>query len=99
MEQIKAGKGKKDYQIFIIFQLTRRRSTILFYLRGLKREENIAKFYSDENGTIAVKVKMTCFPIARNTPGDPIRTMKTKEEIMELANIAVSLEDGGNAGW
>ena len=65
MEQIKAGKGKKDYQIFIIFQLTRRRSTILFHLRGLKREENIAKFYSDENGTIAVKVKMACFPIAR----------------------------------
>ena len=42
---------------------------------------------------------MTCFSIARNNPGDPTRTVKTKEEIMELANIAVSLEDGGNAGW
>ena len=45
------------------------------------------------------KVIMTCFPTARNTLCDPIRTVKTKEEIMELANIAVSLEDGGNAGW
>ena len=49
--------------------------------------------------SIAVKVKMTCFLKARNTSIYPIRTLKTKEEIMEIANIAISLEDGGNAGW
>ena len=42
---------------------------------------------------------MTCFPIARNTPCDPTKTVKTEEDIMELGNIAVSLEYGGNAGW
>ena len=41
--------------MLISFYITRRTSTILGHLRGLKREENIAKFYSDENGTIAVK--------------------------------------------
>ena len=42
---------------------------------------------------------MTYFPTARNTPGDPIRTVKTKEVIMELSNIAVSVEYVGTAGW
>ena len=42
---------------------------------------------------------MTCISTARNTPGDPTRTVKTKEEIMELAYITVGLVYGGNAGW
>ena len=45
------------------------------------------------------QVKITCISTARNTPGDPTRTVKTKEEIMELAYITVSLEYGCNTGW
>ena len=94
VDKIKSGKGRKDIPIFLNFQLSRRRSTILFLLRGLKREGKISKFYSDENGSIAIrvregsqKVKLTNFPAQRNTPGSPLRTVKDRMEIMELAGI------------
>ena len=94
VDKIKSGKGKKDIPIYLNFQLSRRRSTILFLLRGLKREGKISKFYSDENGSIALrvredsqKVKLTNFPAQRNTPGSPLRTVKDRMEIMDLAGI------------
>ena len=56
--------------IFANFQLTRKRSTILFHLRVLKREKVISKFYSDKNGNISLrveekgpKVKLTMVPV------------------------------------
>ena len=82
VDRVKSGKGKKEIPIFLNFQLTKRRSTILFHLRTLKREGKIFKYYSDENGTISVrvkeggsKVKLTSFPSQRNTPGAPMKTV------------------------
>ena len=94
MDKIKSGLGKKDMPLYINIQLTRRRSTILYLLRNLKREGKIQKFYSDENGSIALrvrdgvpKIKLTNFPTARNTPGSPLSTVLDREEIVDLAGI------------
>ena len=37
--------------------LTKRRSKLLFYIRKLKQDKKIYKFYSDEEGNITIKVK------------------------------------------
>ena len=94
MDRIKSGKGDKGVPLYINFQLTKRRSAILFHLRNLKREGKIAKFYSDEGGSIALrtregspKVKLTNFPINKNVPGSTLRTVIYREEIEELAGI------------
>ena len=79
--------------LYANFQLTRKRSTLLFHLRVLKREKKIAKFYSDENGNISLrveekgpKVKLTMVPVDRTAPDSPRRTFGSREEIMELIN-------------
>ena len=99
VDRIKSGKNKKEIPVFVNFQLTKRRSTILFHLRSLKREGKIFKYYSDENGNISLRVKeggsklkLTSYPSKRNTPGAPLRTVKTREDIVELAEII----DGDN---
>ena len=100
MDRIKGGKGKQDVPLFLNFQLTKRRSTILFHLRNLKREGKIFKYYSDENGSISLrvkeggaKVKLTSYPSMRNTPGAPLRTVKSREDIISLADIEDSNTD------
>ena len=55
--KIKSKKQKKEVNIYFNFMLTKRRSELLFEVRKLKREEKIARFYSDENGVISIKVK------------------------------------------
>ena len=94
VDRVKRSKGKQDIPIFLNFQLTKRRSTILFHLRTLKREGKIFKYYLDENGTISVRakegglqVKLTSFPSQRNTPGAPMKTVSSREEIVELAGM------------
>ena len=59
----------------------------------LKREKKIAKFYSDENGAISLrvedkgpKVKLTMVPMDKAVPNSPRRTYGTREEIMELVD-------------
>ena len=81
VDKIKSGKGNKDVPVYVNFHLTKRRSSILFHLRTLKREGKIAKFYSDEGGAIAIrvrdganKIRLTNFPVERNKPGSPLRT-------------------------
>ena len=90
---IKSGnkEGDQELPIFANFQLTRKRSTILFHLRVLKREKKIAKFYSDENGAISLrveekgpKIKLTMVPVDKAVPDSPRRTYGLREEIMEL---------------
>lgn len=44
--------GDKQLQVFGNFQMTARRSGIIFELRQLKKSNKIFKFSSDENGTI-----------------------------------------------
>ena len=46
VDRVKSGKGKQDCPLYVNFQLTKRRSTILFHLRNLKREGKISKYYS-----------------------------------------------------
>ena len=54
----KAIKSKKnlDKNIYFNFMLTKRRSTLLFEARQLKKKELIKKFFSDENGSISIKI-------------------------------------------
>ena len=99
MDRIKSGKAEKDVPIYVNFQLTRRRSSILYHLRNLKREGRISKFYSDESGSISLrvkdgvpKIKLTNFPTNKNVPGSPLRTVMDREEIVEIAGI----QDGGS---
>ena len=105
VDKIKSGKGNKEVPIYVNFHLTKRRSSILFHLRTLKREGKIAKFYSDEGGAIAIRVKegsnkirLTNFPVEKNKPGSPLRTVRDREEILAIAG----LENGSNsrrASW
>ena len=92
---IKSGnkEGNQDMPLYANFQLTRKRSTLLYQLRVLKREKHIAKFYSDENGNISLrveekgpKVKLTMVPVDKSTPDSPRRTYSQREEILELIN-------------
>ena len=53
--EIKKG-GRKDINIFANFQMTTRRSSLLFHLRSLKKTGKIWKIYSDENGKIGLKI-------------------------------------------
>ena len=92
---IKSGnkEGNQEMPMYANFQLTRKRSTLLFHLRVLKREKHIAKFYSDENGSISLrvgekgpKVKLTMVSLDKTAPDSPRRTYGRREEIMELLN-------------
>ena len=65
----------------------------MYFLRNLKREGKLHKYYSDENGNISIrikegsaKIKLTSYPSKKATPRAPIRTVKTREEILELAD-------------
>ena len=51
--------------------LTQRRGKLLFEVRKLKRETKIAKFYSDEEGRISIKI---------GTDGRVVRVTDTHEE-------------------
>ena len=56
MEGIKTGENM-GLNVFFNFQLTKRRSKLLFKIRQLKKDGKISKFYSDENGMLTVMVK------------------------------------------
>ena len=57
VETIKTNKSFKEVDVYFNFMLTRRRSTLLFKIRELKREQKIDKFFTDENGNISVQLK------------------------------------------
>ena len=94
VDRIKSGKGKQEVPLFVNFQMTKRRSTILFHCRTLKREGKILKYYSDENGSISVRIKegspkirLTNFQVKKGVPGSPLRTIKNRCEIAEICGI------------
>ena len=43
--------------VYFNFQLTKRRSNLLYTVRNLRKSNEIAKYYTDENGYITVMVK------------------------------------------
>ena len=54
---IKSNKDvDKNLNVFFNYMLTKKRSTLLYNVRELKRKEGskIKKFYTDENGSITV---------------------------------------------
>ena len=64
-KKIKSVQGS-NINLYFNFMLTGRRGELLFEIRKLKKEGKIAKFYSDEEGTISIqfargdkKVKVT----------------------------------------
>lgn len=46
-----------EFNVFFNFQLTNRRSNLLYECRMLKKEGKIDKYFSDENGCLKLKVK------------------------------------------
>ena len=54
--EIKSSKDK-DKIVFINFMMTKRRSSLLYEVRQLKKNKQIARYYSDEKGAISIKVK------------------------------------------
>ena len=63
--KIKSAEGS-DINLYFNFMLTGRRGELLYEIRKLKRDGKIAKFYSDEEGSISIqwnrgerKVKVT----------------------------------------
>ena len=53
--KIKSAEGS-NINLFFNFMLTGRRGELLFEIRKLKREGNIAKFFSDEEGSISIQI-------------------------------------------
>ena len=50
------GKNS-DINIYFNFQLTKKRSNLLYVVRNLRKSNEISKYYTDENGYITVMVK------------------------------------------
>ena len=48
--------GNKATNVFANFQLTKRRSDLVYQLRKLKEAKKISKFYTNENGVICYKI-------------------------------------------
>ena len=74
---------RRKTNLFFNFMLTRRRNSLLYEVRKLKREQSIFKYWSDWNGCITIKVdegspkvKLTGITSKRD---DSIRTYTTKE--------------------
>ena len=89
VDGIKSGKNM-GMNFFANFHLTRRRNSLLYEVRQLKKAGDILKFYTDENGQIyfrtkdsGPKHKITYFTETRF--GNPI-TLLNKDEI--VAKIA-----------
>jgi len=56
INEIKTG-GNRSVNVYLNFQLTQRRSNLVYQLRQFKKSSKIAKFFTDENGAISLKVK------------------------------------------
>ena len=79
---IKSSKDK-DKNVFINFMMTKRRSSLLYEVRQLKKQKKISKYYSDEKGSISIKVKPNDTNIKLSsfypTKTSPVRTFTNEE--------------------
>lgn len=89
-EAIKTSKDKTK-NIYINFMMTRRRSSLLFEVRSLKKQKKIARYYSDEKGTITIKVKegdtnikLCSFYETKNSPVRTFTVAELKKKVAEL---------------
>ena len=84
------SKPRSNINLFANFQLTARRSELMFQVRQLKKEKRIHQMYSDENGVISIrfqengpKHRLTYQePRGNQAPG---RTY-SKDELLQLIN-------------
>ena len=53
--KILSGEGNNSLNVFVNFQLTKRRNTLAFHLRNIKKEQKIVKYFTDENGHLSFK--------------------------------------------
>ena len=88
---IKKGKGKKDINVFFNFMLTKRRSGLLYEVRKLKKEGQIARYYSDEEGIISIKVKESDnnmkLTSIYETKTSPVKTFRVPELLKRVAEL------------
>ena len=89
-DKIKACKDKTK-NIFINFMMTRRRSSLLFEVRQLKKQKKIARYYSDEKGAISIKVKaedtnikLASFYLTKNSPVKTYTIKELHQKVSEL---------------
>ena len=92
-EAIKTSKDKTK-NIYINFMMTRRRSSLLFEVRSLKKQKKIARYYSDEKGTITIKVKegdtnikLCSFYETKNSPVRTFTVAEMKKKVAELQPV------------
>ena len=58
IRKMKEGVGQ-EMNVFFNFQLTKRRSNLLYEVRQLKKAKSISQFYTDENGHIKIRIAPT----------------------------------------
>ena len=85
---IRSGKNR-EINFFANFHLTKRRNSLLYEVRQLKKSGQIWKFYTDENGTISFRAKDGGNKIRATyttKPGDKFGqpfTLRGKDDILE----------------
>ena len=52
---MKEGAGQ-EMNVFYSFQLTQRRSNLLFEVRQLKRSNKVSKYFTDRNGHFKIRI-------------------------------------------
>ena len=52
---IKSSKSNKDVNVYFNFMLTRKRNSLLFDIRQLRKEMENLKYFTDENGNISIQ--------------------------------------------
>lgn len=58
-QAIKSKPSNPNLNFYANFHLTSRRQNLTFLVRNMKRNQQISRFYTDENGAISIKVKET----------------------------------------
>ena len=85
MAGIKTG-GNKEFKLFLNFQMTYRKSSLLYELRQLKKQGNLYKHGSDKIGNIWIQAKERDHKkrvIQHYRQGEIYPTV-TKDELMKL---------------
>jgi len=82
-DKIKSGVNI-ELNVYLNFQLTRQRSSLLHAVRQLKKEKKVSKFYVDENAKIQIKVKendrkLTLTYFSKPRSNEPPRTYSIPE--------------------
>ena len=82
---------EKTKNIYINFMMTKRRSSLLFEVRRLKKDKKIARYYSDEKGVVTIKVNEGDSNIKLcsiyQTKNSPVRTYTVEELLKKVDEL------------